>query len=50
MWPALEGMAAPTGEGGRGRLSNAQHCSLESQFHDVPPAVLAPVLPEFFAG
>lgn len=33
-----------------GALSNAQHRSLEGQFHDVPPAVLAPVLEEFFAG
>jgi pimeloyl-ACP methyl ester carboxylesterase len=31
-------------------LPNAQHRSLEGQFHDVPPAILVPVLEEFFAS
>jgi len=31
-------------------LPNAQHRSLEGQTHDLVPAVLAPVLKEFFAG
>jgi pimeloyl-ACP methyl ester carboxylesterase len=31
-------------------LPNAQHRSLEGQTHDIVPAVLAPVLEEFFAG
>jgi pimeloyl-ACP methyl ester carboxylesterase len=31
-------------------LPNAQHRSLEGQTHDIVPAVLAPMLEEFFAG
>ena len=31
-------------------LPNAQHRSLEGQTHDIVPAVLAPVLEEFFAS
>jgi pimeloyl-ACP methyl ester carboxylesterase len=33
-----------------GALPDARHRSLEGQTHDVGPAVLAPVLEEFFAG
>lgn len=33
-----------------GALPNAQHRSLEGQTHDIVPAVLAPVLGEFFAS
>jgi pimeloyl-ACP methyl ester carboxylesterase len=31
-------------------LPNALHRSLQGQTHDIVPAVLAPVLEEFFAG
>ncbi len=31
-------------------LPNAQHCRLPGQTHDIVPAVMAPVLEEFFAG
>jgi hypothetical protein len=31
-------------------LPNARHRSLQGQTHDIVPAVLAPVLEEFFAG
>lgn len=38
MWPGLEAV-----------LADAQHRTLEGQFHDVAPQVLAPELEEFFA-